>query len=142
VVIEDRVELGAFVAVDRATLGTTYIRTGTKMDNFCHIAHNCDLGAHSLTAGGFMTAGSCKIGHHFVAGGAVHVGDHVNVPPQVTLAGRTGLTGNIEEPGVYGGFPVQPIKEYLKNMSNQRQLTGMRKSIEMILKHLGLNESK
>lgn len=141
VVVEDDVELGAFVAVDRATLGTTYIRKGTKLDNFCHIAHNCDIGEHSLGSGGFMTAGSCKIGHHFTAGGGTHIGDHVTIVPNVTLAGRTGVTSNIDEPGIYGGYPIQPLKDYLKSMSNYKHLTAMRKSIDQILKHLGLEIS-
>ncbi len=142
VVIEDDVELGAFVGVDRATLGTTYVRKGTKLDNFCHIAHNCDIGEDSLGAAGFMTAGSCKTGHHFTAGGAVHLADHVIISHDVTLTGRAGVTGNIEEPGVYGGFPLQPIKDYLKNLNNVKQLTQMRKNIELILKQLGLKETQ
>lgn len=142
VVIEDDVELGAHCAVDRSTLGTTYIRKGTKLDNFCHIAHNCDIGAYSLAAAGFMTAGSCKIGHHFVAGGAAHVGDHSQITNNVVLAGRSGVVGSIDEPGVYGGFPIQPIKEYLKNLNNVKQLTNMRRSIDLILKHLDLELEK
>lgn len=140
VVIENSVELGSFVGIDRATLGSTYIREGTKLDNFCHIAHNCDIGAHSIGAGGFMVAGSCKIGHHFMAGGGTHIGDHVHIAENVTLAGRTGVTGSIDTPGVYGGFPIQPIKEYLKTMNNIKQITEMRKNIKKILQHLGLKD--
>jgi UDP-3-O-[3-hydroxymyristoyl] glucosamine N-acyltransferase len=141
VVIENFVELGSFVGIDRATLGSTIIREGTKLDNFCHVAHNCDIGAHTLGAAGFMVAGSCRIGHHLTAGGGTHIGDHVEIPPRVTLAGRTGITGSIEAPGAYGGFPVQPIKDYLKTMNNLKQITAMRKSLKMVLDHLGLKES-
>jgi UDP-3-O-[3-hydroxymyristoyl] glucosamine N-acyltransferase len=67
--IGDGVEIGSNCAIDRATLTSTYIRSGTKLDNICHIAHNCDLGENGFFAAGFMMGGSIKIGRQFICGG-------------------------------------------------------------------------
>lgn len=142
VVIEDNVELGAHCAIDRATISSTIIRKGAKLDNFCHIAHNTEVGENSILAGGFMTAGSCVIGKNVMAGGGVHVAGHVKIADNVTLAGRTGVTTSIEEAGVYGGFPVVPQRESLKIMMTQNSLPKMRKQLKKILKHLNLNDDE
>jgi NDP-sugar pyrophosphorylase family protein len=80
--IGDAVEIGSNCAVDRATLSSTYIRSGTKLDNFCHIAHNCDLGENGVFTAGFMMGGSTKIGRQFVTGGASVVTAHVTHLPR------------------------------------------------------------
>ncbi len=114
VIIEDRVEIGANCTVDRATLTETRIGAGSKIDNLVHIAHNCEIGENAILAGGFMMAGSSKIGKQFLAGGQAAVGDHVQIPDNVTLAGRTGVINSLTEAGSYGGLPAVKLQNYLK----------------------------
>ena len=85
--IGDGVEIGSNCAIDRATLTSTYIRSGTKLDNICHIAHNCDLGENGFFTAGFMMGGSTKIGRQFVTGGNSVVTAHVTLGDNVVLSG-------------------------------------------------------
>jgi len=140
VVVEDHVEIGANCTIDRAALTETRIGAGTKIDNLCHIAHNCEIGANSLIAAGFMVAGSSKIGRSFMAGGNAVVSDHVEITDNVMIAGLSGVTKDITEPGQYGGYPLQPLKDSLKTLANMVHLTRMRRQLSQILKHLNLSE--
>lgn len=114
VVLEDNVEIGSNCAIDRATLTETRIKKGTKFDNLIHIAHNCEMGEGSLVTAGFMTAGSTKFGKNFTTGGQCASTGHITIADNVTLAGRTAVMSDIEEPGVYGGFPAVKIQSFLK----------------------------
>ena len=136
--IHDHVEIGSNCTVDRATLTSTHIRSGTKLDNLCHIAHNCDLGENGFYTAGFMTGGSTKIGRHFVTGGGTVVTAHVTLTDNVVLAGRSTVTNDIPEPGRYGGYPLQPLKQALKTVVSLGQLNELRRSLNRVMKHLGL----
>jgi UDP-3-O-[3-hydroxymyristoyl] glucosamine N-acyltransferase len=140
VILGDDVEIGSGCAIDRATLTETRIRSGTKFDNLIHIAHNCDIGEHSLIAGGFMMAGSSKTGSHFMTGGNTVVADHINIADNVVLAGRSTVTNDVTESGAYGGYPLQPLREALKTIANIGQLTKMRKQMSAIMKKLNLTD--
>jgi UDP-3-O-[3-hydroxymyristoyl] glucosamine N-acyltransferase len=89
VCIGDEVEIGSNCAIDRATLTSTHIRSGTKIDNLCHIAHNCDLGEDGFYTAGFMMAGSTTIGRRFMTGGNTVVSSHLQLADDVVLAGRS-----------------------------------------------------
>lgn len=138
VVIEDNVEIGAHCAIDRATLTETRIKSGSKFDNHCHIAHNCTIGENAVIAAGFIVAGSTTIGKNLMSSGSVGVLGHLTIADNVILTGRTGVSKSIEKPGVYGGFPAVDHKENLKTMAAISNLTHMRKQVNTILKHLGL----
>ncbi len=132
--MEDHVEIGALCAIDRATFNETVIGEGTKIDNHCHIAHNCQIGKHCLITAGFAIAGSSKIGNHFVAGGKTSITDHVEICDNVQLAALSVVLKNITEPGTYGGDPLEPIKDYLRTKQNLRHLTKMRRLLNQLLK--------
>lgn len=134
VVIEDEVEIGAHCAIDRATLHETRIKKGAKLDNHCHIAHNCTIGENTVLAAGFMTAGSTTIGANCMAGGMVGVADHITICDGVQLGGRSTVIQNITEPGAYIGYPTMPLKEGLKNLSAFTNLNEMRKDLSKIKK--------
>ncbi len=140
VVVGDHVEFGANCAIDRATLGNTVIGEGCKFDNFCHVAHNCQIGKHGLFAGGFFISGSSSISDFFTCGGDVVISDHVHIAHHVTLGGRSAVTKDITQPGAYTGYPLEPIKEGLKTIANLRELSTIRKKVSQIMKHLGLKE--
>ena len=137
--IGDDVEIGSNCAIDRATLTSTFIRSGTKLDNICHIAHNCDLGENGFFTAGFMMAGSTKIGRNFRTGGNSVVSAHLTVADDVVLAGRSSVTADIPAPGHYGGFPLQPLQEALKTLVNIGRLNRIRKDVNRIMKHLHLS---
>lgn len=142
VVLGDMVEIGANSTIDRATLTETRIQSGTKLDKHVHIAHNCDIGENSLIAGGFFVAGSSKIGKNFMVGGTAVVTDHVNITDNVVLAGRGVVTNDIEKPGAYGGYPLQPLRDSLKTIANLHHLSEMRRQLSLVVKKLGLAEDK
>jgi UDP-3-O-[3-hydroxymyristoyl] glucosamine N-acyltransferase len=140
VVIGDCVEIGSNCAVDRATLTSTYIRSGTKLDNICHIAHNCDLGENGFFTAGFMMGGSTKIGRQFVTGGNSVVTAHITVGDNVVLSGRSSVTNDIPHAGAYGGYPLQPLKEALRTAVSLGHLNEIRRNLKRVMKHLNLRE--
>jgi UDP-3-O-[3-hydroxymyristoyl] glucosamine N-acyltransferase len=140
VVLEDHVELGAGCAIDRATLGETRIGEGTKMDNHCHIAHNCQIGKHNAFAAGLMIAGSAKVGSHCMTGGGVVIADHVSICDGVHLGGRATVTKDITIPGVYAGYPLEPLKDAMRTLTSMTHLTTLRKQMNQVRKQLGLSD--
>jgi UDP-3-O-[3-hydroxymyristoyl] glucosamine N-acyltransferase len=138
--IGDSVEIGSNCAIDRATLTSTYIRSGTKLDNICHIAHNCDLGENGFFTAGFMMGGSTKIGRQFVTGGNTVVTAHVTVADNVVLSGRSSVTNDVLNPGAYGGYPLQPLKEALRTAVSIGHLNEIRQNLRRVMKHLHLSE--
>ena len=138
--IGDDVEIGGNCAIDRATLTSTHIRSRTKIDNVCHIAHNCDLGEDGFFTAGFMMGGSTKIGRRFVTGGNTVVTAHVTIADDVTLQGRSSVTNDIPEAGAYGGYPLQPLKEAMKTTVSLGHLNEIRKNLRRVLKHLHLTD--
>ncbi|HEY2782523.1 MAG TPA: UDP-3-O-(3-hydroxymyristoyl)glucosamine N-acyltransferase [Steroidobacteraceae bacterium] len=140
VVIGDGVEIGSNCAIDRATLTSTRIRSGTKLDNICHIAHNCDLGENGFFTAGFMMGGSTKIGRQFVTGGNSVVTAHVTVGDNVVLSGRSSVTNDIPHAGAYGGYPLQPLKEALRTAVSLGHLNEIRRNLKRVMKHLHLPE--
>jgi UDP-3-O-[3-hydroxymyristoyl] glucosamine N-acyltransferase len=138
--IGDGVEIGSNCAIDRATLTSTYIRSGTKLDNICHIAHNCDLGENGFFTAGFMMGGSTKIGRQFVTGGNSVVTAHITLGDNVVLAGRSSVTCDVPDAGAYGGYPLQPLKEAMKTIVNIGHLNEIRRNLHRVMKHLQLSD--
>ena len=90
-------EIGGNTVIDRATLGKTEIKSGTKIDNLVHIAHNCSIGENSLIAGQVGISGSVNVGKRATFAGQVGVVPHVNIGDGVIAAGKSGITKNIED---------------------------------------------
>jgi UDP-3-O-[3-hydroxymyristoyl] glucosamine N-acyltransferase len=140
VCIGDEVEIGSNCAIDRATLTSTHIRSGAKVDNVCHIAHNCDLGEDGFYTAGFMMAGSTTIGRRFMTGGNSVVSAHLTLADDVVLAGRSTVTADIPEAGHYGGYPLQPLKDAMRTLATLRQITELRRQLNRVLRHLQLTD--
>ena len=138
VCIGDEVEIGSNCAIDRATLTSTHVRSGTKIDNLCHIAHNCDLGEDGFYTAGFMMAGSTTIGRRFMTGGNTVVSSHLKLADDVVLAGRSTVTADIPQAGHYGGYPLQPLKDAMRTLAALGQLTTLRRNVNRMLKALQL----
>ncbi len=114
VVIEDDVEIGANVTIDRATIGETRIGKGTKIDNLVQIAHNVTIGENVLIAALCGIAGSARIGNGVMMGGQAGVSDHVDVGDRSVVAGRSGITKSIPPGSFVSGFPAINHREELK----------------------------
>jgi UDP-3-O-[3-hydroxymyristoyl] glucosamine N-acyltransferase len=122
--IGDDVEIGAGTTIDRGALGETRIGRGTKIDNLCHIAHNCIIGEDCLLAAQVGLAGSCVIEDGAMLGGQVGLGERVTIGKGTILGGQGGvLPGKrIDGEGViYWGTPAQPVREYLRNLARMRR---------------------
>ncbi|MBL6991945.1 MAG: UDP-3-O-(3-hydroxymyristoyl)glucosamine N-acyltransferase [Bacteriovoracaceae bacterium] len=134
VILEDRVDIGACCAIDRGTIDNTIIRSGSKLDNFCHVAHNADIGIDCLITAGFIMAGSTTIGNRFVCGGRTSVGGHLTITDDVTCAALTTINGHHPKPGKVGGFPPVPLNVYIRNRAATAHLADMRRSIGKLMK--------
>jgi UDP-3-O-[3-hydroxymyristoyl] glucosamine N-acyltransferase len=134
VVIGDDVEIGANTAIDRATMGSTVIGKGVKIDNLVQIAHNVEVGAHTVIAGQAGISGSTKIGKNAVVGGQVGISGHLNIANGTQLSAQSGVNSAITEEGqVWGGTPYMPYKDYLRAHSKLRRLPDLdRKVFELV----------
>lgn len=137
VILEDHVHVGANTAIDRGTIEDSVIGAGTKIDNQCHLAHNSVLGKNCLITAQFGMAGSSKIGNNFITGGKTSVTGHIEITDNVQVAGMSGVTKSIDEPGAYGGFPLQKLQDYLKTKAALAQLADLRKQVASLLKSNG-----
>ena len=122
VVIEDDVELGSNVSVDRAALGSTIIKRGVKIDNLVQIAHNVSIGEDSAIASQTGISGSTKIGKHVLLAGQVGIAGHMEITDNVILYAKSGISTNITKPGTYFGYPAKDVKTSLKLEAHFRRL--------------------
>jgi len=122
VVIEDDVEIGANVTIDRATIGVTLIKKGTKIDNLVHIAHNVEIGENVLLLAQVGIAGSSKIGDKTILAGQTGVTDHIKVGNNVVAGPRTGIVQDVEDNKTVWGTPPIPFEEQKKISVASRRL--------------------
>ena len=114
VIIEDDVEVGANTAIDRAALGETIIRRGTKIDDLVMVAHNVEVGENSLLAAQTGIAGSSRVGKNVIMAGQVGIADHVQVGDRVIIAAKSGVTKDIPAGSFVAGVPHLDIREWRK----------------------------
>jgi UDP-3-O-[3-hydroxymyristoyl] glucosamine N-acyltransferase len=136
VVLEEDVEIGALTAVDRATAGETIIHLGTKIDNLVQIAHNVEIGAHTVIAAQTGISGSSAIGSRVTLGGQVGVSDHVTITDDVKVGGQAGITKNLSQPGEYWGTPASEFKEYARLIALMRKLPDLYERVKRLEREL------
>jgi len=129
VVIEDDVEIGANTTIDRATMGSTFIRKGAKLDNLIQIAHNVDVGAHAVVAAQTGISGSTKLGDNSVIGGQVGIAGHLNLGKGTQIGAQAGINFNTEENKQWHGSPAQPLKEWMRSTVIFKKLPEVDKRI-------------
>jgi UDP-3-O-[3-hydroxymyristoyl] glucosamine N-acyltransferase len=112
VIIQDDVEIGANVTIDRGALGPTVIGKGTKIDNLVQIAHNVTLGEHCLVVAQVGIAGSTKLGQYTTVAGQAGIAGHLKIGNKVTIAAQSGVMHDIPEGGKWMGSPAQPDRQY------------------------------
>jgi len=115
VIIEDDVEIGANTAIDRATMGSTIIRKGVKLDNLIQVAHNVEIGANTVIASQTGISGSAKVGNQNIIGGQVGIVGHINIASGSQIQAKSGITRSLTEEGKkWAGVPATPF------INNQR----------------------
>ena len=143
VVLEDDVELGSNVCIDRAALGETRIGRGTKVDNLVQIAHNVEIGEHCLVVAQVGISGSVKIGHHTVFAGQSGCVGHIKIGNGVVVSARAVPTKDVPDGVTLSGFPGRPHREWLKTQSSLQRLDGLREKVKMLESRLAeLEEPK
>ncbi|MFY8020964.1 MAG: UDP-3-O-(3-hydroxymyristoyl)glucosamine N-acyltransferase [Bacteroidia bacterium] len=137
VIIENDVEIGANTTVDRATMGSTIIRQGVKLDNLVQIAHNVEVGKHTVMAAQSGIAGSSKIGTAVVIGGQVAISGHIEIADGNQIGGQSGIIASIKENDKkWFGTPALEYKESLRSLAVHRKLPELLKRIETLEKAL------
>lgn len=136
VIIEDHVEIGANTTIDRATLGSTIIRKGVKLDNLIQIAHNVEIGENTVIAAQTGVAGSTKIGKNCMIGGQVGINGHITIADGTKVAGQAGITGNTNENDVLQGTPAIGIGEYRRSYVIFKKLPELERKITAIEKNI------
>lgn len=135
VILEDGVEIGSNTTIDRATLGSTIIRKGVKLDNLIQIGHNVEIGENTVIAAQAGVAGSTKIGSNCMIGGQVGISGHLKIGNQVKIAAQSGVMNNIEDGETFMGYPAFKASDYQKSYVYFRKLPQLIRDLQNSLKH-------
>jgi len=137
VVVGNDVEIGANTTIDRGAIDDTLIADGVKLDNQIQIGHNVHIGEHTVIAGCVGIAGSTHIGKHCAIGGGTGIAGHIEITDGVQLTGMSMVTKSITESGVYSsGIPIEPARQWHKNVIRYRQMDKLFARVEQLEKHL------
>jgi UDP-3-O-[3-hydroxymyristoyl] glucosamine N-acyltransferase len=122
VVLEDNVDVGAGTTIDRATLGSTLLRKGVKLDNQIQIAHNVEIGENTAIAAQTGVAGSTKIGRNCLIGGQVGIVGHITIGDRVKIQAQSGIGRNVKDDEVLQGSPALNYGDYNKSYVHFKNL--------------------
>lgn len=136
VIIEDNVEIGSNTTIDRATIGSTIIHKGVKLDNLIQVAHNVEIGENTVIAAQSGIAGSAKIGKNCMLGGQVGVVGHLKIGDGVRIAAQSGITTSIKDGEVVQGSPAFSFGPYQKSYVLFRKLPDVYKEISSLKKEI------
>ncbi len=143
VLIEDDVEIGANTCIDRATMGSTIIRKGVKLDNLIQIAHNAEIGKNTVIASQTGISGSAKIGESSIIGGQVGIVGHITLAKGTQIQAKSGINKSIEEEDKkWGGAPATSFHSYMKSQVIIQRLPEMERKIEELQKALSALQQK
>lgn len=142
VILGDDVEIGSNSCVDRATVDSTIVGSGTKLDNLVHLGHNDILGENCLVVAHVGISGSVTVGHNVTFAGQVGTVGHITIGDNCIFGGRTGITHNVPSNSKMAGFPAMPYKDWLKQEANIRRAGEMLKRIKNLEKELAALKKK
>lgn len=134
VILEDNVDVGAGTTIDRATLGSTILREGVKLDNQIQIAHNVEIGEHTVIAAQTGVAGSTKIGKNCMIGGQVGIVGHITIGDRVRIQAQSGIGRNVKDDEVLQGSPALNYGDYNKSYVHFKNLTKIENRINELEK--------
>jgi UDP-3-O-[3-hydroxymyristoyl] glucosamine N-acyltransferase len=133
VILEDKVEIGAQSTIDRATMGSTIIREGVKMDNLIQVGHNVEIGAHTVIAAQTGIAGSTKIGKHCRIGGQVGFVGHIEVADGTQIQAQSGIASHVKEPNqALFGSPAFAYREFVRSHAIFKKLPELYKQLNAL----------
>ncbi len=133
VILEDNVEVGANTTIDRATMGSTIIRKGVKLDNLIQIAHNVEVGENTVIAAQSGIAGSTKVGKNCMIGGQVGISGHITIADGVKLSAQTGVPNSIKEPNeIMIGSPAMSSKKFGRSFVVFKKLPDLQRDVDNI----------
>ena len=146
VVLEDNVEIGANTTIDRATMGSTIIRKGVKLDNLIQVGHNVEIGENTVIAAQTGISGSTKIGRNCMIGGQVGIVGHITIADDVKIGAQAGVSGSITQPGsIMLGAPAIEIGRFKRSIAifnNLDKLSARISELERTLKQAGIENKK
>lgn len=122
VILEDNVEVGSNTTIDRATMGSTIIRRGVKIDNLCQIAHNVEVGRNTAMAAQVGIAGSAKIGEHVMIGGQAGISGHLHIADGTKIVAQSGIPSTVKKADTLMGSPGIPMDDFKKSYFGFRKL--------------------
>ncbi len=122
VIIEDNVEIGANSTIDRATMGSTIIRNGVKIDNLCQVAHNVEIGENTAMAAQVGIAGSAKIGKRVMIGGQAGISGHLEIADETKIVAQSGVPSSVKKAITLMGSPSFPIDDFKRSFIGFRKL--------------------
>jgi len=132
VVIEDNVEIGSNCTIDRATMGSTVIKKGVKLDNLIQIAHNVEIGYNTVMAAQVGVAGSAKIGNNVMIGGQAGIGGHLHIADGTKIVAQSGIPSTVKRPATLMGSPGIPLEDFKKSYFGFRKLPQILKRLQDI----------
>lgn len=137
VILEDNVEIGASTCIDRASLGRTIVRSGAKLDNLIHIAHNAEVGHNAVLAAQVGVAGSTRLGDNVRVGGQVGFAGHLKIADDTQIQAQSGLASNIETPGTaVFGSPAIGYRDFIRSHVVFKQLPDLQRKVLELEKKL------
>ncbi len=136
VIIEDHVDIGAGTTIDRATLGSTIIRKGVKLDNQIQIAHNVEIGEHTAIAAQTGVAGSTKIGKNCLIGGQVGIAGHITIGNRVRVQAQSGIGRNIKDDEVLQGSPSFGYNDWNRSYVHFKNLPKIVQTVNQLEKKI------
>lgn len=142
VVLEDDVEVGANTTIDRAMVGDTVIRRGSKLDNLVQVAHNVEIGEDCIVAAQAGVAGSSRLGRRVVLAGQVGIADHVSIADEALLAAQAGVAADITAPGLHMGTPARPAGIMRRIWVAREQLPELPRRLRAIERRLSEMEAR
>jgi UDP-3-O-[3-hydroxymyristoyl] glucosamine N-acyltransferase len=126
VIIQDRVTIGANCTIDRGLFDDTVIAEAAKIDNLCHIAHNCTIGRGAMIAAFAGISGSTEIGDGAILAGRVGIADHRKIGAGATLAGASAVMQDVPPGEIWMGYPAKPMRKFLREVAWLNRKTGTR----------------
>jgi UDP-3-O-[3-hydroxymyristoyl] glucosamine N-acyltransferase len=142
VVVHDDVEIGAYATIDRATMGSTIIGEGSKIDNLVMIAHNNRIGRENLIIASVSLGGSCTLGDRVVIGGGSSLSDHLNLGDDAVLSGGSGAMKDIPAGDIHAGTPAVPGRDFFSQVANTRRMPRLIHEMNDLKKRLAILEEQ
>ena len=136
VILEENVEIGANTTIDRSTMGSTIIRKGVKLDNLIQVAHNVEIGEHTVMAAQAGIAGSSKVGSHSMIGGQVGIAGHIQLGDRVTIGAQSGIPNHLPDGVTVMGYPAVPAKDFARTTVYIKQLPKLNDEVRSLRKEL------